>query len=77
MLVWSYSNSFHGSNYAYIFYNYIFMPIFSTDRLDFLVTDVFLKEGIIHVPGNLSTGTDIAINVQQKTNKATQTIKER
>ena len=39
------------------------MPIFSTDRLDFLVTDVFLKEGIIHVSGNLNTGADIAINV--------------
>ena len=25
-----------------------FMPIFSLDTLDFLVTDIFLEEGIIH-----------------------------
>ena len=25
-----------------------FMPIFSADTLDFLVTDIFLEEGIIH-----------------------------
>ena len=39
------------------------MPIFSSaDTLDFLVTDIFLEEGIIHFFGNLSTGTDLAIN---------------
>ena len=38
------------------------MPIFSADALDFLVTDIFLKEGIIHFFGNLSSGTDLAIN---------------
>ena len=25
-----------------------FMPIFSADTLDFLVTDIFLEEGITH-----------------------------
>ena len=39
-----------------------FMPIFSADTLDFLVTDIFLEEGIIHFYGNLSAGTDLAIN---------------
>ena len=40
-----------------------FMPIFSADTLDFLVTDIFLEERIIHFfSGNLSTGTDLAIN---------------
>ena len=38
------------------------MPIFSADTLDFLVTDIFLEEGIIHFLGNLSSGTDLAIN---------------
>ena len=39
------------------------MPIFSVDTLDFLVTDVFLEEGIIHFfSGDLSTGTDLTIN---------------
>ena len=38
------------------------MPIFSADVLDFLVTDIFLEEGTIHFSGNLSTGTDLAIN---------------
>ena len=40
------------------------MPIFSADTLDFLflVTDIFLEERIIHFSGNLSTGTDLAIN---------------
>ena len=38
------------------------MPIFSTDDLDFLVTDKFLEEGIIHFSGNISTGTNPAIN---------------
>ena len=37
------------------------MPIFSADSLDFLVTDIFLEEGIINFSGNLSTGTDPAI----------------
>ena len=37
------------------------MPIISADTLDFLVTDIFL-EGITHFSGNLSTGTDLAIN---------------
>ena len=41
---------------------HIDMPIFSADTLDFLVTDIFLEEGIIHFFGNLSTGTDLAIN---------------
>ena len=27
---------------------YTFMPIFPADTLDFLVTDIFLEEGIIH-----------------------------
>ena len=40
-----------------------FMPIFSADTLYFLVTDIFLEEGIIHFfSGNLSTGTDLAIS---------------
>ena len=26
----------------------VFMPIFSADALDFLVTDIFLEEEIIH-----------------------------
>ena len=31
--------------------------------LDFLVTDIFLEEGIMHFfSGNLSTGTDLVIN---------------
>ena len=34
------------------------MPIFSADTLDFLVTDIFLEEGI-HFFGNLSTPTDL------------------
>ena len=38
------------------------MPIFSADTLDFLVTDIFLEKGIIF-SGNLSTGTDFAINL--------------
>ena len=28
-----------------------FMPIFSADTLDFLVTDIFLEEGVIHFFG--------------------------
>ena len=39
------------------------MPMFSSaDTLDFLVTDIFLEEGIIHFFSNLSTGNDLAIN---------------
>ena len=39
------------------------MLIFSADTLDFLVTDILLEEGIIlFFSGNLSTGTDLAIN---------------
>ena len=38
------------------------MPTFSRDTLDFLVTDIFLEKGIIHFSGNLSAGTDLAIN---------------
>ena len=39
------------------------MYIFSADTLDFLVTDIFLKKGVIHFfSGNLSTGNDLAIN---------------
>ena len=38
------------------------MAIFSADILDFLVTDILLEVGIIIFPGNLSTGTDLAIN---------------
>ena len=37
------------------------MPIFSADTLNFLVTDIFLEERIIF-SGNLSTGTDLAID---------------
>ena len=33
-------------------------PIFSAGSIDFLVTDIFLQEGIIHFSGTLSTGTD-------------------
>ena len=39
-----------------------FMSIFSADTFDFFVTDIFLEEGIIPFSGNLSTGTDRAIN---------------
>ena len=39
-----------------------FMPTLSRDTLDFLVTDIFLEKGIIHFSGNLSAGTDLAIN---------------
>ena len=39
------------------------MPIFPADTLDFLVTDIFLEKGIIIFSGNLSTGTDFAINL--------------
>ena len=39
-----------------------FMPIFCADTLDFLVTDIFLEEGIILFFGKLTTGTDLAIN---------------
>ena len=38
------------------------MPIFGPDTLNFLVTNIFLEEGIILLSGNLSTGTDLAIN---------------
>ena len=38
------------------------MPIFSADTLDFLITDIFLEEGIIHFSSNLSNGTDQAIS---------------
>ena len=39
------------------------MHIFSEDTLDFLVTDIFLEEGITYFcSGNLSTGTYLAIN---------------
>ena len=38
------------------------MRIFSADTSDFLVTAIFLEEGIIHFSGNLSTITDLAIN---------------
>ena len=37
-------------------------PIFSAGTIDFLVTDIFLQEGIIHFSGTLSTGADLAIN---------------
>ena len=30
--------------------------------IDFLVTDIFLEEGIMHFFDNLSTGTDLVIN---------------
>ena len=39
-----------------------FMPIFSIDTLDFLVTAIFLEKGIINFFGNLSTGADFDIN---------------
>ena len=39
-----------------------FMPIFLADTLDFLVANIFLEEGIYFFFGNLSTGTDLAIN---------------
>ena len=39
------------------------MPTFCADTLDFLVTDVFIDEGMIHFfSGNLCTGTDLAIS---------------
>ena len=38
------------------------MPIFSADALYFLITDLFLEEGIIHFSSNLNTGADLAIN---------------
>ena len=38
------------------------MPSFSADTLGFLVTDIFLEEGIIHFFDNLSTGADLVIN---------------
>ena len=38
------------------------MPIFSADTLDFLVTDIFLEEGIYIFSGNLNTGTNLASN---------------
>ena len=43
------------------------MPICSADALDFLVTDIFLEEAIIHFfSGNLSTGTDLTMNFDLK-----------
>ena len=36
------------------------MSLFSADTLDTL--HIFLEEGIIHFYGNLSTGTDLAVN---------------
>ena len=38
------------------------MAKFSADTLDFLVTDIFLEEGKYIFSGNLSAGTDLAIN---------------
>ena len=38
------------------------MPIFSADTLDFLITDIFLEEGIINFFSNLITEADLAIN---------------
>ena len=38
-----------------------FIPIFSADALDFLITDIFPEEEYIF-SGNLSTGTDLAID---------------
>ena len=38
------------------------MPIFSADTWFLMVIGIFLEEGIIHFPGNFSTGTDLAIN---------------
>ena len=39
-----------------------FMLIFSADTLDFLITDIFLEEGIINFFSNLITEADLAIN---------------
>ena len=40
-----------------------FLPIFYADTLDFIVTDIFIEEGIIHFfSANSSTGFDITIN---------------
>ena len=38
------------------------MSTFPIDTFDFLVTDIFLAEGIIHFSSNISTGTDLGIN---------------
>ena len=38
------------------------MLIFSADTLDFLVTDIFLEEGIIRFFWQLKSGTDLVIN---------------
>ena len=38
------------------------MSIFPIDTFDFLVTDIFLAEGIIHFSSNISAGTDLGIN---------------
>ena len=42
----------------------IFLCLYFLQILDFLVTDVFLEEGIMHFffSGNLSTRTDIVID---------------
>ena len=58
------------------------MLIFSADTLDFLIRDIFLEEEMIHFfSGNLSTGTDRAINFDLAKcitkNKYTYTIMER
>ena len=39
-----------------------FMPIFSADTLDFLVTYIPRRGNNTFFPGNLSTGTDLAVN---------------
>ena len=62
----------------------ILLCLYFLQILDFLVTDIFLEEGIIQFfSGNLSTGTDLVINFDlvtciTKINiKATQTMIER
>ena len=39
-----------------------FKPIFSSDALDFLVTDIFLEKGIITFSSNVNTRTNLTIN---------------
>ena len=41
----------------------VFLYLYFLQILDFLITDIFLEQGIIYFSsGNVSTGTDIAIN---------------
>ena len=41
----------------------VFLYLYFLQILDFLITDIFLEQGIIHFSsGNVSTGTDIAID---------------